>query len=108
MVQQVTDELLENLRQKAAHYSMSDELDMELKVILNCIPLVIQELSEEKEERKKLKGLYDKVVGHWISTLASNIEMMDEHCPGWRVAAEKEIKQLSLLLRDSKGKNKMN
>lgn len=104
MVQQVTDEFLENLKQKAADYSMNDELPMELKVILNCIPLVIQELIKEKEERKQLKTSYDKVVGHWISTLVSNIEMMDEHCPQWRIIAGKEINQLKLLLRDSNGK----
>lgn len=104
MVQQVTDEFLENLKEKAAHYSMSDELDMELKVILNCIPLVIRELSEERVERQKLKSSFDKVVGYWVSTLIANIDSMDEHCPEWRIVAEKEINQLRLLLKDSKSK----
>ncbi|MED2737731.1 hypothetical protein [Bacillus toyonensis] len=101
---QVTDEFLEELKQKVADYSISEKIDPELKDILHCIPFVIRELNKEKEERKQLKSSHDKVVGHWVSTLVANIDLMDEHCPGWRMAAEKEIKQLRLLLQDSKNK----
>lgn len=101
---QVTDEFLEELKQKVADYSTGEKLDSDLKDILHYIPFVIQELNKEKEARMKLKSSHDKIAECWIKTLIANIELMDEHCPQWRIVAGPEIKKLKYLLRDSKGK----
>jgi hypothetical protein len=53
---------------------------------------------KQAEKVSKLEQSNKEITSKYIKILISNLELMDEHYPDWRLFAEKEIKQLKGLL----------
>ncbi|PFJ33187.1 hypothetical protein [Bacillus thuringiensis] len=56
----------------------------------------------EARKVEKLESARKEIAEIWIRTLISHIKLMNEHHPEWKIFAEKEIKQLTLLIDTKK------
>lgn len=70
-----------------------------------CDSDVIDWAVEQAEKVEKLERDNKRLAEKMVTVLISNIELMDEAYPSWRVHAQDDINKLSILLENS-SKNK--
>ncbi|MGM9927602.1 MAG: hypothetical protein ACI35P_06585 [Bacillus sp. (in: firmicutes)] len=61
---------------------------------------LVEAVQRLERECQELRGVNQQLATNWVRTLITNMELMDEYIPAWRLKAGKEITELKELLND--------